>query len=295
MTLAAAAILVLLTASVDGFSPPAFHSFSKPHSLSRFASATAGRAKAMPHLSLGSVSLAMSEEEIDVAIIGGGPCGLATAIAISKAPCLQGRGRVAIFEQDVFLPKGASIGISPSGWTALEAIDVDVAKAIRATGSPVQEGSLQRVFSFAGVDLQPKPRRRDQLAVFGTRLLRLIGVQGRKSHLWHDVRSALQARACELLGNDAVRSGHELTALGLGEDAITLRFTAGAGETVVRAKLVLACDGTRSTVRALAPDPACLVDEGKSVWRGLSPTVDCAVATTYVGSGGAPPPLNPKP
>jgi len=250
--LAAAAILACLTASVDGFSSPAFHSFPKAHSLSRFASAAAGRAKS---LSLGSVRLAMSEEEIDVAIIGGGPCGLATAIAISKAPCLQGRGRVAIFEQDVFLPKGATIGISPSGWKALQGIDADVTKAIRATGAPLQDDF--RVFSFAGDDLKPKPRRRDQLASFGTMLLRLIGMQGRKTHLWHDVRAALQTRACELLGNDAVRSDHELIALSSStEGAITLRFTTGAGETrTVRAKLVLVHQPPPSNPRTLNTQP----------------------------------------
>ena len=50
--LAAAAMLACLTASVDGFSSPALLSFPKAHSLLRFPSAAAGRANALPKMSL---------------------------------------------------------------------------------------------------------------------------------------------------------------------------------------------------------------------------------------------------
>ena len=33
----------------------------------------------------------LTARPVDVAIIGGGPCGLATALALSKSRCLQGR------------------------------------------------------------------------------------------------------------------------------------------------------------------------------------------------------------
>ena len=71
---------------------------------------------------------------VDVAIIGGGPCGLATALAISKARCLRGAA-VEVFESDAFGPKGASIGLSPTGWAALEGIDAEAAERVRATGA----------------------------------------------------------------------------------------------------------------------------------------------------------------
>jgi len=71
---------------------------------------------------------------VDVAIIGGGPCGLATALAISKARCLRGAA-VEVFESDAFGPKGASIGLSDTGWAALEGIDAEAAERVRATGA----------------------------------------------------------------------------------------------------------------------------------------------------------------
>lgn len=75
-----------------------------------------------------------SSSVVDVAIIGGGPCGLATALALSKARCLRGAA-VEVFESDAFGPKGASIGLSETGWAALAGIDAEAAQRVRATGA----------------------------------------------------------------------------------------------------------------------------------------------------------------
>ena len=157
---------------------------------------------------------------LDVAIIGGGPCGLATALALSKSRCLQGvtittvhvplrvdsthaacrmhcircAGRVEVFESDAFAPKGASIQISKYGWAALKAIDLDAARLIRATGEPVTRISLR---SLGGANLTPAPVRAFMAIVgvlFG--LLRRVGIRRglTRTHLWHDVREVLRQR-----------------------------------------------------------------------------------------------------
>ena len=86
-------------------------------------------------------------------LVGGGPCGLATAIALNLArPTLN----ICVFERDDLGPKGASIQISKSGWTALKAIDRVVSRRIRReTGTPV---TGVRLMDFDGKTNQlPRP------------------------------------------------------------------------------------------------------------------------------------------
>ena len=201
---------------------------------------------------------------VDVAIIGGGPCGLSTALALSKARCLRGAA-VEVFESDAFGPKGASIQISKYGWAALTATDAEAARRIKATGEPVTRISLR---ALGGGTLTPLPVRLFMAVVgviFG--LLRRFGVrQGlARTHLWHDVRTVLRERAAAC--GVALRPSKTLVQMTEEADVVRLRFDDGEE---VAARVVLACDGASSTCRRLLPSEAddLLVDERKSVWRG---------------------------
>jgi salicylate hydroxylase len=71
-----------------------------------------------------------------VGIVGGGPGGLSTAIALSKLPNIE----VTIYEQARELREvGAGINISYNGWKVLELLDS--AAAVRGH---VQDGITQR-------------------------------------------------------------------------------------------------------------------------------------------------------
>lgn len=60
---------------------------------------------------------ASSPANLRVAIVGGGPGGLATAIALSKTPGVQ----VHLYEKDKVLREvGAGINIGPNSWNVLE-------------------------------------------------------------------------------------------------------------------------------------------------------------------------------
>ena len=62
-----------------------------------------------------------SARHLRVAIIGGGPGGLATAIALSKIPNVS----VTIYEQASILREvGAGININSNTWNVLELLDV---------------------------------------------------------------------------------------------------------------------------------------------------------------------------
>lgn len=63
----------------------------------------------------------VSPARLRVAIVGGGPGGLATAIALSKIPNVQ----VHIYEKDKVLREvGAGINIGPNSWNVLELLGV---------------------------------------------------------------------------------------------------------------------------------------------------------------------------
>lgn len=71
----------------------------------------------------------------DVAIIGGGPCGLATAHALSRV--LPASASIAVLERapSLELPRGAGLGMEVNGLKALEAINPDVYRTILAKHS----------------------------------------------------------------------------------------------------------------------------------------------------------------
>ena len=84
-------------------------------------------------------AFALNVRNVDVAIVGGGPGGLAAAIALRK---VAKDASIAVFERDPILAwdgprKGASIAISGKGWKAIKAIDAEAATGMVASGVPV--------------------------------------------------------------------------------------------------------------------------------------------------------------
>ena len=248
----------------------------------------------------------------DVAIIGGGPCGLATAIALSKARSLK-RCTVRVFERDHLEPKGAAVALSPLAWAVLEAIDGTASARIRREGSPVEavdmrplhtrDASAGDAAAAAARDAKPGPPVLHALWAAWLRALGL-GERVQTTFLWHDVRAHLAVRARELLGPQGVALGVDLVAIEPtrapehGHEGLTLRFRRlnrdaerEADELVCHARLVLACDGVQSAVRAAAPAgpraAEILLDEEKSVWRGISPTTDVRGRATFYKDTGA--------
>jgi len=123
-------------------------------------------------------------------------------------------------------------------------------------------------------------------------VMKATGTALTQTHLWHEVRQVLLKRVREQLGDNAVYHGHTLCKLEEGgdNDTVSLCFTTSNEnqEEQLEVKVVLACDGTRSTVRSLASEPEdVLLDEGLSVWRGLAASVQSQGTTTwYRGASG---------
>lgn len=259
---------------------------------------------------------------VDCAIIGGGPAGLAASIAVSKS---SPSSTVAVFERDSFEPKGASIQISKPGWESLEELDGDGAlvKELRKTSVPVKSVSIKSWKGgggeMDGVDEQRRTKGlRERLKSTSSKVLKpvmnllfrtVVNRQG--VHLWHDVRIVLAKRAIGIYDSNRSARGHDRDTLihanctlvnirplepGHGEDdgsrfELTFKHSSGSDEEDsfrVRAKVLLACDGTMSRVRSLLPDePDVLLSENKSVWRGMARNYDSrGEATFYRGAAG---------
>ena len=259
---------------------------------------------------------------VDIAIIGGGPGGLAAALALERN-CPVGT-TIRVFERDNFEPKGASIAISKGGWKDLRNVVPELFATleprIRSTGvsitsitisgfdstSPAESRfvrAMLRVVNGGSLVFQG-------LTAVANRLLRRRWNRPaiRMSHLWHDVRMALADAVSEKCGAGTICGGHSLVSLteleGQGASSgFELTFevapSSGSGEPEaagavkvvekVSCGAVLACDGVGSSVRRLAvKEPkasAVFTGEGRSVWRGVAPKINLGGKASFFKGG----------
>lgn len=235
--------------------------------------------------------------EVDCAIIGGGPAGLAAAIAISKS---SPSSSIAIFERDQFQPKGASIQISKPGWESIAQLDPALLDKLKETSVPVTAVELKPFDSpksskpkksFANISIQ--------VVSFIFRLLRRAVTH---THLWHDVRMVLADQAKHLYSysegtpSDLIYTNCSLKRIKVLNDDVQddnandgqhgsrfeLVLDANNHERTVKAKFLFACDGTKSRTRSLLPkEPDILLAENKSVWRGTARNISTFGKATF--------------
>ncbi|CAB9507512.1 FAD binding domain [Seminavis robusta] len=212
-----------------------------------------------------AVAAGSSTPVVDVAIIGGGPAGLATALSLRRA--LGSKANIQIFERAKTMKDvGAHVGLLPLCFDALDAID--------PTGtltSKVEKAgdcrTLLRRYNGEGIleeDIPSDPQNKEE---------RVVVVP------WHRLQEVLvgELRQQEH-GDSMLRLGCELVAMDMndkpddGKSGVVLSFS--NGETC-RAKIVIGADGNMSRVRSLLcggdnndENP---VYAGSVIWRmGLS-------------------------
>jgi salicylate hydroxylase len=181
---------------------------------------------------------------IKVAIIGGGPGGLATAIALDKVPNLE----VVLYEKSAVLREvGAGISIGQNTWNVLELLGV---AASLTSGHPTL--TVLNLNGRTGEELTRLERQNKG---------RYTSIRTERTHL--------QAALLKHVKPGVIRYGKKLERIeDLRDAGVRMYFVDGSSDT---ADLVVGADGICSVVRDGAWPKYPLKFTGTTIWRALLP------------------------
>lgn len=185
-----------------------------------------------------------------VAIIGAGPCGLATAIGLrSKGIDAQ------IYERsEEFKPAGVAIVLSHNGTYALRAIIPDIIEELSGLGDVYQQFVWK---SITGEVLKAVPM--NAFGVYDTPTVLIT---------WQDLTQALYKK----LPKENIHLNHQFTHLEENDDGVKIWFSNGEN---VQADIIIGADGLNSTVRKfISSEKNQISYVGQMSWQGLIPYSD---------------------
>jgi 2-polyprenyl-6-methoxyphenol hydroxylase-like FAD-dependent oxidoreductase len=207
----------------------------------------------------------------DVAIIGGGPAGLSTAIGIRRA--LGDDVKIAIFERSSALKEiGGQVGLISAAFNALDALD----PSGELSTSVVNGGTLRKIFRLLDPD--------------GT-IINEVEIPPEAKQVviaWFQLQRVL----CDALpdgGDEMLHLGYELETVEENDedDDVLLTFKGGHQ---CKAKIVIGADGNLSKVRAaLFEDEVFPEYAGSCIWRmflrGNYEGIDFGESNVWTGDG----------
>ncbi|EIE25083.1 FAD/NAD(P)-binding domain-containing protein [Coccomyxa subellipsoidea C-169] len=187
--------------------------------------------------------------DLDVAIVGGGPGGLATALAITRA--VKGT-RVKVFERaKKYRPLGAGVGMDVNGMKAIEAIDPALEKWFYDNGWTVP---VAKTFDEIGNEVKSeKMDPSKSLSKYGKRGT-ILG--------WYEIQSAFY----RALPPDTVVFDSRFESYEEDSEGVTVKFEGGEPGPV-RAKVLIGADGYFSAVRQQCLDDGPPDFAGTVCWR----------------------------
>jgi 2-polyprenyl-6-methoxyphenol hydroxylase-like FAD-dependent oxidoreductase len=205
---------------------------------------------------------------MDVAIVGGGICGLSLALHLKQ------RGIAArVYERAADIEElGVGITLLPHAMREFSALGLG--DRLLAAGIENRES---RFYNRFGQLIYREPR--GKLAGYQ---YPEVGIHRGRLHL------ILYEAALERLGREAVRTNHECTGIEQDEQGARVHFkraTTGDKLDSVRADVVIACDGINSAIRKqFYPDDK-IVFAGINTWRGVTRRKPILDGRTYIRVG----------
>ena len=199
---------------------------------------------------------------MDVAIIGGGVCGLSLALNLRQ------RGIAArIYERAPEIkPLGVGITLLPHAMREFTALGIG--DELLAAGIENRESAF---FNRFGQLIYKEARGK-----FAGYQYPEVGIHRGTLHL------ILYEAAKAKLGADAIRLGHECTGVEQDEAGVTIRFK---DRDSVRADVAIACDGINSPIRKQFHPSDKLAFAGINTWRGVTRRKPILGGRTYMRVG----------
>lgn len=176
------------------------------------------------------------DEQVDIAILGGGQVGLAVAIGLTRR-CLP-EFKIRVYERAPKLRTVSQgiLSISPNGLTALENLHPQLPEKVEAMGC------FRR--ALRKIDIREDGVTEDKtIENYGEDIRDKYG-RYKVAITWHNLQHVL----ANILDNpnEIIRTNHSLVSFTEEKDAVVLHFE---NRKSVRAKVVIACDGIYSAAR----------------------------------------------
>jgi 5-methylphenazine-1-carboxylate 1-monooxygenase len=208
------------------------------------------------------------DNQLNVAIVGGGICGLALALN------LKHRGlHCRVFERvPEIKPIGVGITLLPHAMRELTALGLG--EELLAVGIENRESCF---FNRFGQLIYKEPRGK-----YAGYDVPEVGIHRGRLHVI--LANAVRDR----LGPDALRANHECAGIVQDEHGVTIHFketTTGRGLDSARADVVIACDGINSAIRKQYYPDERLAFAGINSWRGITRRKPILDGRTYMRVG----------
>jgi 5-methylphenazine-1-carboxylate 1-monooxygenase len=208
------------------------------------------------------------DSQLNVAIVGGGICGLALALNLKR------RGlHCRVFERvPEIKPIGVGITLLPHAMRELTALGL--ADELLAAGIENRESCF---FNRFGQLIYKEPRGK-----YAGYDVPEVGIHRGRLHVI--LANAVRDR----LGPDALRANHECAGIVQDEHGVTIHFketTTGRGLDSAHADVVIACDGINSAIRKQYYPDERLAFAGINSWRGITRRKPILDGRTYMRIG----------